>query len=91
MIYAIILLSAAVVILSCKLIPLMIELGKLRQEREQDIVPQVQSYRGDNKRLRRDIEEILKGNQLMIEYWKERVESEKFLSKTLFESINKKP
>lgn len=64
-------------ILLYKLFPYFIELGKLRNEREQNTVPEIKFLRRENEILLRDIERIIEGDKYIEGIWKERIEQRK--------------
>lgn len=67
------------VIFVFKIIPLCIELGKLRQERETGIVPEIRHLKETSEILRRDIERVISGDQYTITHWKEIIERDKIM------------
>lgn len=74
---AIITLSAIIAFLCWKLIPMSIELGKLRNEQDTMIIPEIKHLRRSEEQLLRDIEKIVEGDKYITDIWKERIDKRK--------------
>lgn len=80
---AIITLSLIVAYLCYRLIPLLLELGKLRNERETNIIPELKHLRRSEDQLIRDIELIVGGDKYITDIWKDRIEQRKITNEKL--------
>lgn len=64
----------------------MIELGKLRNESETMVVPELKHLRRESESLLRDIEKLVEGDKYVTDIWKERIEQRKN-SSNLFQKL----
>lgn len=86
---SIITLSLIISYLCYRLIPMALELGELRKERETMVVPEIKHLRRSEEQLLMDIEKIVEGDKYITDIWKERIGKRKKSNDLLLKMFSK--